>query len=455
MKFMKGKALRACSTVFVCVTAVLSLCGCSDIGFGDQVLLRPPRATGDKAEIQTVIGEQAGGAYKLKYPQKGKYRSAITTFEIGRSEYAVALYSTENDSKLNISVIAESDGKWDCIGTFSNKGTGVDRILLNDVNNDGKEDIVVGWSNYTTGKNTITIYSVEDGIAREMTTDETYNEMLIADITGDKNDDIVTISLSSAQSAEASLKVLQYSDQAKRPIAKFASELDPVVISLTSVSFCRIDSGISGVVIDGERVGGMLTTQIVYYDAASETLDNPLLTKGDNGTFKNPTTRKDIITSRDFDGDGITEVPVITSMPASKGESAGTVCSLTSWKQLRTNDGTLQTKLNTVINYNDGYYFILPENWAGHVTARSDAAKREVSFYLWNDKTSSVGDRLLSIQRFNSSEQQAAEGDGYKPLNISPSDGTDAVIAAQLFSTNTNDKMNLTYEQLDDLIKVL
>ena len=89
------------------------------------------------------------------------------------------------------------------------------------------------------------------------------------------------------------------------------------------------------------------------------------------------------------------------------------------------------------------------------MTARSDAAKREVSFYLWNDKTSSVGDRLLSIQRFNSSEQQAAEGDGYKPLNISLSDGTDAVIAAQLFSTNTNDKMNLTYEQLDDLIKVL
>lgn len=454
MKMKRINWFRRAAAVIAAAAVVTGLSGCTDMGFGEQVLLRPPRATGDKAAIQTAIEEQAGGSYTLKYPQKGQYRSAITMFDIGDGEYALAFYSTDSDSKLNLSVIAGKDEQWKCIGSFSNKGTGVDRVMFKDVNNDGMDDIVVGWSNYATGRNTLSIYSIENNTVREMTVDETYNELMLADITGDKTQDIIIITLSTAQSG-SNMIVMQYSEQEKRPIGKYAVELDPEVKEYTSVTYDRIDTGIEGVVIDGEKAGGLRTTQIVYYDKSGNELKNPLLTVSESDSYTNPTTRKDVISARDFDGDGIVEVPVITPLSASPKDNAGAVCSLTSWKQLRTNDDTLQTKINTVINYNDGYYFIMPEEWTGNVTALSDPAKREVSYYVWNSKTGTVGDRILSLERFGASDIEQAKADGYEPLDIELSDGTDSVIAAKLFKTNTNDKLNMDPGALEECVKPL
>ena len=46
-----------------------------------QNLMSPPKATGDKADIQRVI-EESAGSYTFKYPQKGDYRSAVIMHDI-------------------------------------------------------------------------------------------------------------------------------------------------------------------------------------------------------------------------------------------------------------------------------------------------------------------------------------------------------------------------------------
>ena len=60
MKTMKSKLTMRTAALIFAAAAATGLSGCSDIGFGEQVLLRPPRATGDKAAIQTAIEGQAG-----------------------------------------------------------------------------------------------------------------------------------------------------------------------------------------------------------------------------------------------------------------------------------------------------------------------------------------------------------------------------------------------------------
>ena len=54
----------------IAAAAVLSctfgMTGCSDFSMGTDSLLRPPRATGDKAEIQNIIDKEAGGNYVFK-----------------------------------------------------------------------------------------------------------------------------------------------------------------------------------------------------------------------------------------------------------------------------------------------------------------------------------------------------------------------------------------------------
>ncbi len=435
---------------------VFLLAGCSDISFGEQTILRPPRATGDKAEIQTVIKEQAGSDYMLKYPQTGDYRSAVTLFETGHknNEYAVALYSTENNTKLNISIISHTGEKWECLGSFSNAATGVDRIIFEDLNNDGSDEILVGWSTYNAGQNTLSAYSIEDETIREMTIDESYTEIIITDITQDKSEDIILLSLRNDQTPSTA-RILQYSEQEKRPIGKFSTVLDSEVTAFVNIQCGKIDAEDECIVIDGSKNNGQLTTQVLRFDSENQLLLNPLVTQNENGAVVNSTTRKNAATSRDINNDGIVEVPVVTQMSAPRNTDAGSVCSITSWKQIDTSDDSLKTILNTVMNYTDGYYLIIPDSWNGKVTGISNAENREINFYVWDAESSSLGDRLLTICRFTRSDWDKADKDKYIKIESVKSNGTESVIAAQLYNTDKDSSLGISRSDIKTLINLI
>ncbi len=404
----------------------LLLCGCSSTALGGNTLLRPPRATGDKAEIQDIIAAQAGGKYTFKYPQNGDNRSAIMMRQDkGNHEYAVALYSPDNDTKINVSIISCIKEQWKCIGTFQNTGSGVDRVIFADLNMDGTEEIIIGWSNYSNAQKTLTAYSVSDQ-AYEIAIEDTYDEMTIADMTADNSRDMILLSLGT-QKDPPCIKVLQYSEKEKKPIARYAMELDPGVISFANITVGNIAQGQRGIVIDGEKSGGLLTSQVIYLDEEHNTLVNPLVTED-----ANPTARKDTIYSRDADKDAIIEVPVVTPLPAAEKENAANVCSITAWKQYSVSNAALGTKLNTVINYNDRYYFAMPNRWMNNaVTAVADPDTRQMTFYAWDSQKQAVGQKLLTIFRYTSEEWEQIDYQQLIPLEI---EGQNAVFCARIFA---------------------
>ena len=428
----------------VCLAVMLALSGCSAVLDGNT-MLRPPRATGDKAEIQNIISQQAGGKYTFKYPQTGGYRSAITMkTEKAVNEFALALYSPDNDSKINVCIIAFIDNKWQCIGNFANAGTGVDRVMFRDLNNDGTDEIIIGWTSYNNAQKTLSAYSVSDA-AYEIALEDTYDEMLIEDVTGDDVSDIVLLSLST-QKNPSNFKVLQYSETEKKPVARYAVELDPETINFANITFGTIAQNQKGVVIDGEKNGGILSSQIIFFDENSNTFLNPLVTENENGTFSNPTARKDTIYSRDADGDSIIETPVVTPLPAPTENTSLNICSITAWKQYSVYNKALGTKINTVINYNDRYYITIPNRWINNtVTAVTDTDTRKMTFYIWNSKTSSFGDKLLEISRYTKDEFANLDQTNIIRLNI---ENPNAVFCAEIFITNTDDGLNITVEEV-------
>ena len=438
-------------------SAVLTLCmlfcsGCSDLSFSDNSIIRPPRATGDKAEIQDIISQKAGGKYTLKYPQNGDYRSAIIMHDSQKTgESAIALYSTDNDPNIQVCIISLVDGEWKCIGNFTNSVSGVDRVMFEDISGDGKDDIIIGWNAYNNQK-TLSAYSFENDAVREMAIDDTYSEIVVADITNDGMDDIVLLSLSGTDTPSTA-KLLQYSEQEKHPIGKFSLELDPEITAFTNVIVGNIDGGKIGIIADGEKPNGLLSTQIIYFDEQEKALKNPLVTMT-NGTATNATTRKDIIISRDIDGDGNVEVPVTSQMSASSNDKTETLCSVTAWKQLKTADDSLNTKMTTVINYTDGYYFIMPDRWIGTVTAKTDPENRNMTFYMWNSKTGSVGDKLLTIYRFNDSEWQNTDKSKLIQLDTDNS-SSKAIYAAEIFTTHAKDSLNITESEVKNSLKLI
>ncbi len=279
-----------------------------------------------------------------------------------------------------------------------------------------------------------------------MILDESYTDLAITDITGDNLADLVLLSLRNEKSP-SSAKLLQYSEQEKKPIAKFSLDLDSEVIKFSSISCGMIDNRCPGIIIEGAKAGDLLTTQLIYFDKKTQMLANPLVTTGTNGTVNNVTTRKDVITARDIDTDGITEVPVVSPMPAPPDKDASSVCSMTTWKQLHINDGTLKQKMVTVTNYNDGYYFIMPDSWNGNVTAINHADDRCIVFYKWNKDSSVLGKEIMEIRCFTSSEWAKADQAEYDLQKNVKKKNNEYIIAAKLYKTDKN--TSITEKELE------
>ena len=591
--------LRKAKKILLPTLSALIVCasGCSGFTADGNSLLRPPRPTGDKAAIQEIISREAGGSYNLKYPQKGVNRSAITLRnEDTDNEYALALYSTENDAKLNVSIIAFDGNQWKCLGTYTNNSSGVDRVLFCDLNADKREEIIIGWTSYNSAQKSLTAYSFDSEEVYEMSIDETYDDLAIVDMTSDSTDDIVLLSLSTQETPSVAT-LLQYSDQDKRPVGKYSMELDPEVIAFSNIvvgdvainttvpppevkgtaSGARADnssvsSGESGdeessyaedsadessdieasdessvakpessdesessgneeessddenseestvsvqesseqssedessqetevsqdteskpeseasvpeessstsesstdknppkpidantpmnrkgVVIDCKRSDNTICTQMVYYDNRRDELIDPIARRKDGSTYVNSTLRTEAVFSRDIDGDDVIEVPVSTPMSAAADEAPASVCNLTAWCNFDAGEQRPHVSMNTVMNLKDGYYFVMPERWVGTVTARSDAETREMTFFLWNTKTSSTGDKLLTISRLNEQQWKESSQEGKIRLDLN-SEKSKAVFAAQLFVTSADEALNLTESELQGSVYLI
>ncbi|MGN0536711.1 MAG: hypothetical protein ACI4M3_01885 [Acutalibacteraceae bacterium] len=382
---------------------MLTLSGCSDITEINTDLMRPPRPTGERAVIQDVLTELAGGDFALKYPQNGEYISAIIMEDLthsGESD-AIALYVPNNEeSGIHVAFISEVNDKWQSIGDFTVKADEIDRVLFADIDGDKSDEILVGWTNNNSTIHTLTVYDCDNDSVREMVIDDTYNEICVGDLTGNGCHEIVLLSLA-VKDTPASAKILQYSENEKRPTAKFSVELSSNTVKYVKVKLGQLDNNSNCIFIDGETNGGTWATEMVYWDSESGTFINPMYFK--NLETTNQTLRNMTISTQDIDLDGYTEVPVITEMPANIDEDPATVCSLVSWKSFSTEEQILTTKVNTVINREQNYCFAIPDRWNGIVTARIE--NENMVFYIWNTEKSLISDKLLTISPNELSEK--------------------------------------------------
>ncbi len=409
---MKTKPLALFVLIFLCTT----LAGCTSAGFDNTDLLRPPRATGDKAQIQEVIESKAGGDYTLKYPQNGDYRSAIITQDLDKDgiEEAIALYRPSGEtSATHILFIKEIDGVWQATGDFTNQNTEVDKICIGDIDGDGSDEVAVSWSNYVAPVNQMTVYLHNGKKMREIQIDETYSQFILTDLTNDNIEDILLLSLG-ASDIPATAKLLQYNTDLQAIYTRSVTEMSSAVTRYTSVQAGETSDKNSAVFVDGMSMNNTLTTEVLYWNQEKAGLENPLYTVK-NGVSSNRTERATSSVCQDINSDGIMEIPTVTSMPKQSTEKDESVCNRTDWNTIRAQDGRLTSVMQTVINSTDGYYFIIPDKWTDKITARIDTTARSITFYEWvgTGRLARKGSSLLTIQVFTEkdwSERKGTEG---------------------------------------------
>lgn len=384
----------------VAVTALFSTfaSGCDFTDFSTESILRPPKTMGDDAEIEQLISDTAKGAYTLKYPKNGNYRSAIIMTDLDGDgvDEAVAFYRKKSDATaIHMLVMYENEGKWSLSSDFVTETTDVDSVDFADIDGDKSLEILVGYSTYTLNESFLACCSYSNGETEAINAGQRFSSFYCGDLNGDGKNEILTLSLYSTEN-EAKASMLEYSEKGNALYVKASVAMDPNVTKYKSVAVCDLTQDTKGVLVDGSFANDDINTQIIYYNNELSLLRNPLYKE----KSKNTTQRSVSVVCSDIDNDLIYEIPIIDSLPySSEDESVSSGLKIT-WNNFDDNGEKLIAKVSMIADRSLKYTIKMPESWLDNtVTAVCLPNENTTEFYEWSDD--SLGEKLFEIKMFD------------------------------------------------------
>lgn len=396
MKLKTVLAVGLLGTVFLS-----SASGCNITDFGSDNLLRPPKTTGDEAEIEQLIADTANDKYTLKYPKSGAYRSAIIMCDLDgdKTEEAIAFFRKGNDiTRIHMLVMYSDNGKWKLSADCITETTDVDCVEFADINGSKTLEIIVGYTTYTPNTNYLSCFTYSKGKTFEIKSGQNYSSFYCGDFNADGKNEIMTLTLYSAEN-EATATMLEYNDKNNTVYAKSAVPMDPNIIKYRNVLISDIGEGTKGIIVDSEFPSTELCTQVIYYNKELSLLRNPLYRE----KSKNISLRGCCVISSDVDGDLITEFPSVTKLPYSKNEPVELIADCITWNNFSSKNETVVPKYSVIANYNFNYTVKIQNKWTTDtVTAVHNNNENTTSFYEWNKNA--LGEKLFDIRAFDVSE---------------------------------------------------
>lgn len=383
----------------------LNLSGCNTKAFNAEDLMAPPKATGDKADIQNLIEKETGGNITLKYPKTGDYRFPIIVTDLLNDghEEALAFYSMNNDSKptTNVMLMNKIYNEWKVVSIFEDQGNDVDKVCFGDINEDGKQEIIIGWSSFKNTKNLINAYSYDGNTASKMNLTGKYTDFVILNLDKGSGDEIMLFTLSDINSP-ARAELIKYDNQKQGIHTIDVVEMDSDAIAYQELKVGKSDESTLGVFIDEALTGNQMSTEFIYWDETKHALVNPLYNKK---KFKNITfQRHDNAVSRDINNDGFIEIPVSYELPGCAENNMDNLY-ISKWLKFSSKENSTNEICKTVINPKEKYIFYLPDQWNNKVTVKLERGILTFSEWVINqNNTAAAGVSLLSIQTVSSDD---------------------------------------------------
>lgn len=410
---MKKYGAAICASVAMMLACITLFSGCTVIGLDSKALMSPPKEEGERGEIHSLLIDTAGEEVTFRYPRKGEYRSAIITkdFTGDHKEDAIALYeSVDGSGGTTVSFLVSEENGWKILRSFTNTAVQVDRVCFADLDDDGCTEAVVGWGSSTMNSSSACVYDYTQGGILEIPMEQSYGEMAVTNLVDDVQDELCVVTLAS-DTSEAVAQLVRLSEGSLRIIE--AAALDSSVLQYSQISAGFISPGTTGILLDGIRADNSMITQIIYWNEEKQTLEAPYSGASGKSQTLNITSRNAAAAypSRDIDNDSIIEFPIVNVLPGNANASKDPAAYLINWNQFDVESKTPIRTMSTVINSNDGFWYLFPESWRDKITCRSDTATHCTTFYEWlpeeGNGTGAVGAAVLKIQVFTAEEWEA------------------------------------------------
>lgn len=402
--------------IIICVVICFSFAGCNINISSVDVLMRPPKLSGENSLLQQTFETTVGDSESIvmKTPISGDNRSSYLLYDLDNdsvSEALVLYADPAKDSLACISVFKFVNEKWSFVSTIKGKSEEVYSVDFADVNGDGNYEILTSWvssslqadSLSSSGLGSINdkilvIYSY-NGSSTILLKSETYTKLSVEDVNGDKTDElfIINIDLSNQQKNTWGRIVSFDSEYSIDQDIKFnlTGMLD--VYSIVFDSYAVNDEMHSRVYVDGSISETGIITEII--DVSHNTFEVTLPFYESNISAQ-PITLRDVrVFSQDFDNDGIVEVPTIEKLSggiriATESEQKNHL-NLTVWSEIIDNNLVVDTKC--LLNGTSGYMFIFPDEWSGKITAVYNENNSTITFYSI-DNNETLTNALFSLK---------------------------------------------------------
>lgn len=376
MRHLKRPALLG-----LLLLACLLLAGCRMDSTMEE-LFTLPRLPTEYTTLSRQLDQLLSEGYEYMAPTSGRNIQSLQMVDIdgdGRDE-ALAFFRLNNGEKpLKIYVFHSREDSYELTSIIESSGTAIDSIYYEDLTGDGRKELIVGWK-ISADVQTVTVYDMRPGPVQLMQSN--YTRLSFQELNGDGIPSLLLLRTNSDNQPVAEFCSWQEGSLSVSHRCALSSTM--AELNQGSVVTGKLDQDTPAVFIIGINSQGIAVTDILVWQEDAG-LVNAALDRSTGLSAATAPYRQ--LTPQDINGDGITELPRPDSSVSDTKQADGMVF----WEQYRP-DG-LATVERTYHCLSGGWYFILPEDWTGEVTAlASDAGIGETQVTL-----SVQGEKALSI----------------------------------------------------------
>ena len=385
-----NKLLKKIISLILAVAFVVMLSGCNATDLSENKLLTPPKPTGELYEIQKALESSVKGSINLKYPTSGEYRSAFILKDLdnsGEEDYCIALYAVgvESSQNIHLNVIKKTDGEWKSLHDTYYASSDVEMIDFYDFTGDGILEIIVGFNVYSGVDKQIAVYSLEKNslVSRLL---EPYDHFMFTDLNANKEKELFVLNFDAA-TAISTAKIFTFT---KNGVTEEGScRLDGTISSYLTPVESKIANDQPAIFIDAVKGKGLITEVVFIKDGK---LYAPFIneTTGQNTA----TQRETSVSCKDINEDGKLDIPTLQQISGVTGNDVSNSY-VTNW--INHNGTEAFTVAYTIMNYVDGYYLTIPEDYVVNIGINRQTDARQRTFYIWNYEENLPETELFTI----------------------------------------------------------